>query len=110
MTKENRKNDIEEKIKACWLHSMYGVKRQKKHELLEYAGTVSEILTLPKEQLKQFLTEKEMERWEWHEQHTNRYQMWEWMCENKIEFTYCEEEQFPKKTSRNARYAIWIIL
>lgn len=97
MTKENRKNDIEEKIKACWLHSMYGVKRQKKHELLEYAGTVSEILTLPKEQLKQFLTEKEMERWEWHEQHTNRYQMWEWMCENKIEFTYCEEEQFPKK-------------
>lgn len=99
MTKENieDKINIEEKINACWLHSMYGVKRQKKHELLAYAGTVSEVLALPKEYLKQFLTEKELERWEWHEQHTNRYQMWEWLCDRQIQFTFCEEESFPQK-------------
>ena len=97
MTNEKIDEKMEEKIKACWLHAMYGVKRQKKHELLAYAGTVSEILKLSKEQRKQFLTDKEMERWEWHEQHTNRYQMWEWLCEKKIEFTYCEEQQFPQK-------------
>lgn len=97
MTIMNKDKNVEEKINACWLHAMYGVKRQKKHELLAFAGTVSEILALPKEQLKQFLTEKEMERWKWHEQHTNRYQMWEWLCENQIGFIYCEEEEFPQK-------------
>lgn len=91
------KENVEEKIKACWLQAMYGVKRQKKHELLTFAGSVSEILKLPKDQLRQLLTDKEMERWQWHEKNTNRYQMWEWLCEKKIQFTYCEDSQFPKK-------------
>lgn len=95
MTKENK--DMEEKIKACWLHAMYGIKRQKKHELLAYAGSMNEVMALSKTQLKQFLTEKEIEKWEWHEQHVNRYQMWEQLCKKQIQFTYCEDAKFPQK-------------
>ncbi|MDE7200640.1 MAG: DNA-processing protein DprA [Lachnospiraceae bacterium] len=93
---ENQK-ELEQRIYAAWLDTIYWVASETKYRLLGAAGTMQKIYAMEEGQLAALMGLQGCERFL---QHRNRYtpqKVWNYLTEIGVSYTYCQAVDFPRK-------------
>lgn len=91
------RDELEQKMYAAWLDTIYWVAGRTKYRLLEAAGNVQGIYGMAQGQLAAIMGAQGCERF-W--QHRKRYtpqRVWNYLTEAGIGYTYCQAADFPHK-------------
>lgn len=89
--------ELEQKVYACWLDTIYWLASETKYRLLEMAGSIQDIYGLPEEKLTAVMGLKGCERFMQHKKRYKPQKIWNYMTETGIRYTYCQAPDFPEK-------------
>lgn len=91
------KNELEQKVYAAWLDTIYWVASETKYRLLDTAGTVQKIYELTEEQLVGIMGLQGCERFLQHRKRYKPQKVWNYLAEIGVSYTYCQASDFPGK-------------
>ncbi len=92
------KNEISaQKVYACWLDTIYWISSQTKYKLLDTAGSVQEIYHMDETDVAAVMGQRGCERFLQHRARYKPGKVWNFLVQNGISYTYCQEADFPKK-------------
>lgn len=92
--------DLEQKVYAAWLDTIYWVTSETKYKLLDAAGTIQKIYEMTQEQLVTIMGLQGCERFL---QHRKRYKpqiVWNYLTDIGVSYTYCQASDFPEKLAK----------
>lgn len=91
--------EIQQKIYACWLDTIYWFSSAAKYRLLEAAGNMYDVYNLQEEQVTAIIGKKDGERFMQHKERYTPAKVWNYVTGIGISYTYCREMDFPEKLS-----------
>lgn len=100
---ENRNNseqqsiELEQKIYACWIDTIYWLTREAKYRLLEAAGSVRDVYYMPDGQIAAVIGLKNCERFLKHRKQCEPQRMWSNLSKLGISYTFCRSNDYPSK-------------
>lgn len=95
--KENKEEIIQQKQYACWLDTIYWITSDTKYKLLRVAGSIQNIYNMEEEQLAAIMGLKGCARFCQHRKRYTPQKVWNYIKQLGIQYTYCEDSDFPKK-------------
>lgn len=90
-------NELEQKVYAAWLDTIYWVASETKYRLLDAAGSVQKIYELAEEQLAAIMGLQGCERFVQHRKRYKPQKVWNYLTETGVSYTYCQASGFPEK-------------
>lgn len=94
------KSELEQKVYAAWLDTIYWVAGAMKYRLLEAAGSVQKIYEMTEEQLVTVMGLRCCERFLQHRKRYTPQKVWNYLTDIGVSYTYCEASDFPGKLAR----------
>ncbi|MBQ6994861.1 MAG: DNA-processing protein DprA [Lachnospiraceae bacterium] len=88
--------NIEEKIYACWMATLYGIGRKKLHDLVHVVGSYREAYQLNVRQVEILLGDA-AGKWQQYKKATSPLALWDNIVKKEISFTYYGAMDFPQK-------------
>ena len=95
MTEDQK--ELEQKIYAAWLDTIYWVAGETKYRLLDKAGSVQKIYEMEEGQLAAVMGLKGCERFLQHRKRYKPQKVWNYLTEIGVGYTYCQSADFPQK-------------
>ncbi len=89
--------ELEDKMYACWLDTVYWISSDEKYKLLNTAGNVREIYNMSEKQMEALVGQKSAERIKQQKMRYEPDKVWNYVSELGINYTYCRENDFPGK-------------
>ena len=96
---ENEK-ELEQKIYAAWLDTIYWVASETKYRLLDAAGSVQKIYEMEEGQLAALMGLQGCERFGQHRKRYKPQRVWNYLAETGVGYTYCQAADFPGKLTK----------
>lgn len=93
---ENEK-ELEQKIYAAWLDTIYWVASETKYRLLDAAGSVQKIYEMEEGQLAALMGLQGCEHFLQHRKRYKPQRVWNYLTEIGVGYTYCQAADFPGK-------------
>lgn len=97
MTQDQK--ELEQKIYAAWLDTIYWIASETKYRLLDAAGSVQKIYEMDEGQLAALMGLQGCERFLQHRKRYKPQKVWNYLREINVGYTYCQAADFPKKLS-----------
>ena len=97
MTEDQK--ELEQKIYAAWLDTIYWVASETKYRLLDAAGSVQELYEMDEGQLAALMGLQGCERFLQHRKRCKPQKIWNYLTEIGVGYTYCQAADFPEKLS-----------
>lgn len=97
MTQDQK--ELEQKIYAAWLDTIYWVAAETKYRLLDAVGSVQKIYEMDEGQLAALMGLQGCERFLQHRRRYKPQKVWNYLSEIGVGYTYCQTADFPKKLS-----------
>lgn len=95
MTGDN--NELEQKVYAAWLDSIFWVAGEVKYKLLEAAGSVQQVYEMTEQQVTAIMGLRGGERFLQHRKRCKPQKVWNYLAEIGVSYTYCQASDFPAK-------------
>jgi DNA processing protein len=89
--------ELEDKMYACWLDTVYWISSDEKYKLLNTAGNVREIYNMSEKQMEALVGQKSAERIKQQKMRYEPDKVWNYVTGLGISYTYCGENAFPAK-------------
>lgn len=89
--------NIEETVYACWIASLVGIGRKKRHEIVKAAGSYKAAYDLPARQQQILLGERDYVRWQQYRERISPQMTFDAIERKGIGFTYYGACDFPQK-------------
>ncbi len=93
-------NELEQKIFAAWLDTIYWVASETKYRLLAAAGSVQKIYEMEESQLAALMGLKGCEYFLQHRKRYKPHKVWNYLTETGVRYTYCQASDFPGKLAQ----------
>ena len=94
------RNELEQKIYAAWLDTIYWITSGTKYRLLAMAGSAQGIYELAEGQLAAVMGLQGCERFLQHRKRCTPQKVWDHLAEAGIGYTYCQASGFPAKLAK----------
>lgn len=94
---ETNKVELEQKIYACWLDTIYWLASGSKYKLLEAAGSAKSIYDMSEKEVEAIAGTKCRERFLQHKKLHHPQKVWNGIAKLGISYTYCQASDFPQK-------------
>ena len=86
-----------QKVYASWLDTIYWISSKSKYKLLDEAGSVQEIYHMDETSVASVIGQRGCERFIQHRARYKPGKVWNYLVQNGISYTYCQEADFPKR-------------
>ena len=95
MTEDQK--ELEQKMYAAWLDTIYWVAGETKYRLLEAAGSVQKIYEMEEGQVAAVMGLQGCERLLQHRKRYEPQKVWDYLTKLGVGYTYCQAADFPGK-------------
>jgi len=96
---ENQK-ELEQKMYAAWLDTIYWVASETKYRLLEAAGSVEKVYEMEDGQLTALMGLQGCDRFLQQRKRYKPQKVWNYLKEIGVHYTYCQASDFPEKLAQ----------
>lgn len=93
----HQSKELQEKIYACWLDTIYWLASEAKYRLLDAAGSIIDIYNMTERQLTALIGAKGCERFFQQRRRYEPQKVWNYVSGLGISYTYCGASDFPQK-------------
>lgn len=90
-------NELDQKIFAAWLDTIYWIASETKYRLLDAAGSIQKVYEMEESQLAAIMGLQGCERFGQHRKRYTPQKVWNYLIETGIRYTYCQASDFPGK-------------
>lgn len=90
-------NELDQKIFAAWLDTIYWIASETKYRLLDAAGSIQNVYEMEESQLAAIMGLQGCERFGQHRKRYTPQKVWNYLIETGIRYTYCQASDFPGK-------------
>lgn len=88
-------NELEQKIYAAWLDTIYWVTSETKYRLLDAAGSAQKVYEMEEGRLAAVMGPKGCDRFLEQRKRYKPQKVWNYLVENGVRYTYCQASDFP---------------
>lgn len=90
-------NELDQKIFAAWLDTIYWIASETKYRLLDAAGSIQKVYEMEESRLAAIMGLQGCERFGQHRKRYTPQKVWNYLIETGIRYTYCQASDFPGK-------------